>query len=575
VKAGTLRPTVSGALGDANAPVIIQSGGTLNVNGIAWGMKPVSVAGRGVDGQGAVINLGSQQLDALRNVTLTGDATFGATTARWAIRGTDNNNLATLSTLGQPRKLTKVGNGIVSLIRSSIDPALGDIDLLGGQLTIERMQTGLGNPTNTVTIYSNAVFSIFSLEVPLDKKMLLKAGGAFVFDSQSGGVSSTNLGSMTLESGECFIENRTPDFTLSQNGPVLGAGGLTKLGAGLLRLNAANTYAGDTLVSNGTLALGANATLDNTLNLDIGSEATLDVSAAGFTLAAGRTLRGHGTVIGPLILNGTIAPAETIGTLTVNGFASLHGTLLARLNRSSTQKADKIKFVGGATLDGALIVANAGPALMTGDTFDLFDGTLSGSFAAVALPHGASHWITSDLTIHGTITFTNNPPAARDVNLSVPKGGSVTVEIVANFVTDADGDAVTITEVSEPANGTASIVDGTKITYTSTNTAASDNFTYTVSDGLGGTDTRTVTVILDSPEAFNRLALDYVSGQDAVVMSYLGVPGENYALEHATNLSPPVVWRPLMTNAATETGSWSHTNAILAPANFFRVRHLP
>src|SRR5208283_3550264 len=62
--------------------------------------------------------------------------------------------------------------------------------------------------------------------------------------------------------------------------------------------------------------------------------------------------------------------------------------------------------------------------------------------------------------------------------------------------TDADGDALTITAVGTPANGSAS-TDGTNITYIpNSGFIGTNTFTYTVSDGFGGTGTATVTVVV-------------------------------------------------------------------------------
>src|SRR5271165_1951064 len=49
------------------------------------------------------------------------------------------------------------------------------------------------------------------------------------------------------------------------NGPVSGTIGLTKLGAGLLTLTAAETYTGPTLIAGGTLQLGNGTTAGTTI----------------------------------------------------------------------------------------------------------------------------------------------------------------------------------------------------------------------------------------------------------------------------------------------------------------------
>uniref|UniRef100_UPI002610B880 Ig-like domain-containing protein n=1 Tax=uncultured Christiangramia sp. TaxID=503836 RepID=UPI002610B880 len=61
---------------------------------------------------------------------------------------------------------------------------------------------------------------------------------------------------------------------------------------------------------------------------------------------------------------------------------------------------------------------------------------------------------------------------------------------VLNNDSDPDGDELTVTEVTQPGNGSAVInTDGT-VTYSpNANFNGTDTFTYTISDGNGGTDT--------------------------------------------------------------------------------------
>jgi hypothetical protein len=207
----------------------------------------------------------------------------------------------------------------------------------------------------------------------------------------------------------------------------------------------------------------------------------------------------------------------------------------------------------------------------------LFDATgFSGSFTSTNLPPGGPlHWITSQLGVNGTITFTNNTPVAPNFGLGVAVGGSVLANAVGKYCSDADaGDTLAITAVSTPANGTVSIVGGTNLLYTSTNAAASDSFTYTVSDGFASA-TGTVSVMTYSPQGFNRLSPPDIIGPGTVALSFLGIPGQKYALDHTTNLTPPIVWSAVITNTAATNGFLNFTNTSSAPQNYFRTRHVP
>src|SRR5699024_12711293 len=87
-------------------------------------------------------------------------------------------------------------------------------------------------------------------------------------------------------------------------GIIGGTGTVTKQGSGTLIMNGSNTYTGDTMVNAGTLIVG-----DTT---------HLGARIAGLVkVAPGATLGGSGHVH-DAIVNGTIAPGNSIGTLNVD-----------------------------------------------------------------------------------------------------------------------------------------------------------------------------------------------------------------------------------------------------------------
>ena len=102
----------------------------------------------------------------------------------------------------------------------------------------------------------------------------------------------------------------------------------------------------------------------------------------------------------------------------------------------------------------------------------------------------------------GARRFLNRAPAAVNDSVNAACGATSTFNVLAND-TDADGDPLTITAVSNPGKGVAAIA-GNKIAYTPTAAGCSvgaDTFTYTISDGKGGTSTATVNVALQPPAA--------------------------------------------------------------------------
>jgi hypothetical protein len=72
----------------------------------------------------------------------------------------------------------------------------------------------------------------------------------------------------------------------------------------------------------------------------------------------------------------------------------------------------------------------------------------------------------------------------------------VTIDVLAND-SDADGDALAVVSFTQPPNGSVTR-QGNKLVYLSRlNFIGYDRFSYTVSDGRGGTATASVTVFAD------------------------------------------------------------------------------
>jgi len=178
-------------------------------------------------------------------------------------------------------------------------------------------------------------------------------------------------------------------------GITVGAPGF----AGLVKLGETNTYYGPTIVNFGTLALtnanGFDAYIGNSADIVIQAGALLDVSGQNSqtlplgTSAIAQMLQGSGGLNGNLTVGslGTVAPgtATALGTLTVSNNATLGGNLVLKLNNLTGPNNDKLVVKGTLTAGGTLMVTNIGPALVAGNTFQLFPGAVSG-FTTVNLP---------------------------------------------------------------------------------------------------------------------------------------------------------------------------------------------
>ena len=102
-------------------------------------------------------------------------------------------------------------------------------------------------------------------------------------------------------------------------------------------------------------------------------------------------------------------------------------------------------------------------------------------------------------------TPANTAPDARNDVRTLQEDGSITGNVLSND-SDADGDDLSVIINTQPKHGTLTIDDAGNYSYSpSANYNGPDSFTYTVSDGNGGTDTATVTftvnAVQDAPVA--------------------------------------------------------------------------
>jgi hypothetical protein len=107
--------------------------------------------------------------------------------------------------------------------------------------------------------------------------------------------------------------------------------------------------------------------------------------------------------------------------------------------------------------------------------------------------------MTSTATVSITVTPVNDLPVANNDQATGRSQTLIAIFVLAND-SDPDGGALTVTQVSTPAHGTAAIVSGGQsVTYQSAaGFIGSDQFTYTVTDASGATATATVSVnVLD------------------------------------------------------------------------------
>lgn len=288
----------------------------------------------------------------------------------------------------------------------------GGTTVLGGELkgTATSIQGAIVNDS-AVTIdgagtYGGVMSGNGSLTKTGAGDLLLTAantylGGTTVSAGNLIGTTTSLTGDITAAAGTLVELSQTTDGTYA--GAISGAGGLSKLGVGVVTLTQEQLYTGATNVDAGTLLLGGN------------------LATSGITVANGATLGGSGSAAGlsaNLIANGTLKPGvgATPGSLEAAGIT---------LGSSSTTDlrlvADGSGDPGFAGIDYSTVIARS-TLVYGGNLVIRFDNTnLYENYSTFSLFSAATYDVSANggqgfagITVGGTgpysgLTFTYNP----------------------------------------------------------------------------------------------------------------------------------------------------------------------
>lgn len=178
----------------------------------------------------------------------------------------------------------------------------------------------------------------------------------------------------TTASLQGFITNHANlEFSQAGNGTfsgvISGAGPLVKSGAGNVTFPGTNTYTGDTIINGGTLSV--NGSLTN----------------SAVQVLNGGTLGGTGSVRNTTIQSGgTLAPGNSIGTLTVVGNLTFNAGSVYGVEVDSAGSNDRTNATGTLTINGGAVnvLASAGNySLVTRYTILNATGGRTGTFNGV------------------------------------------------------------------------------------------------------------------------------------------------------------------------------------------------
>lgn len=210
-------------------------------------------------------------------------------------------------------------------------------------------------------------------------------------------------------------------------------------------------------------------------------------------------------------------------------------------------------------------------------TVDLTAGTITftptANFSgAASFEYVVSDGVATDVgQVNVTVTAVNDPPVANNDAFTVAEDSSAApVDVTANDTND-DG-AITVTAVTQPANGVVTLTLGVVSYQPNANFTGTDTFTYTITDSGNLTATATVTMTVtnvnDAPVANNTNATTMEAVPVTVNLSATDVDSASVTFAIASNPSNGTLGAITPTGAFTATVQYTPTGIFFGNDSF-------
>ena len=219
------------------------------------------------------------------------------------------------------------------------------------------------------------------------------------------------------------------------------------------------------------------------------------------------TVSDYGSIYFDHWENGSTARTRT---LALNSDVTI--TAFFRTTSTHNLTVNSAGLSGNALPGYYTVISSGGTVVKTGFTSLSFVGSHGATYAVSVSDYGSmtfDHWgdgstaRAKTLTLNADTALTayyrstlppDNNPVGMDDSAAANQSHSLLVNVLAND-SDPDGDALKVTAVSAPSHGSATVNANSTVTYAPTpGYVGQDSFTYTISDGRGGTATATVAI---------------------------------------------------------------------------------
>jgi autotransporter-associated beta strand protein/T5SS/PEP-CTERM-associated repeat protein len=371
------------------AGAIVDGAGTIALMKQATGT--LTLTGSNSYSGGTTISDGVLALESASALGTSGTISFGGGTLQYSVSNTTDYSSRFSTAANQAYEIDTNGQNVT--LASPLASSGGTLTKLGsGTLTLTGNNTYTGGTNlfaGVLAVSGKSALGTGPLSLNGGALIAAAGGGSFANavllnanTTISGSDALTIGGDVTLNGFNTVTFTNTAQTTIGGQIGESSPSILIKQGNGELQLTGASSYTGGTFVQSGTVRI----------NNSSGSA----FGAGAVTVASGATLTGAGSISGAVQMNGTWAPGNSPGLVTVNSNVVLGGSLdmeLGGVLRATSGTGgggyyDAMNVSNALALGGTLkVVFSNGFIPSYGDSFTLLQAAaLSGDFGTVIYP---------------------------------------------------------------------------------------------------------------------------------------------------------------------------------------------
>ena len=476
--------------------------------------------------------------------------------------GTGTNNASGVATLttsalaAGPHSLTAVYPGDASNLASTNTTALAQA-VNSTTLTI--------TANNTNKVYDGHAFT---------------GGNGVTYAGFVNGQTNTVLGGTLTYTGNSQGANAVGAYTITPSGlsNLTGTNYAISYVPGTLTVSPLAAALAGTRAYDGTAnAAGSILTVTNAVNSDVVTLGGTGVLASPYVGTQAITSLGTLTLSGGVGTNYTLLGATGAVVIT-NAYPSTN-LLVSSANPSGFLAAVAFTNILPVDATGSVVFATTNGPIST----NVVSGGQATSLSVTNLPRGTNvitatysgdtNYLGSAVSLNQIVT--NHPPVAAVMTVICTEGLSVKLALsdLATNWSDADGDPVELTAINlTTTNGVAlwplnltTNLDGSYVTatdayigYVNPTNVLNDQFSYSISDGEGGTSIGYVNVVISTNVITGQATGVIATVGGPVTVNFAGIIGYSYGVQRSTNL---LDWVTLWTTNAPAGGLFNYTDS--------------